>query len=82
MTRLRAKANHRRRTARLTFRATDLQHGSKGLRFKCKLDRQHFKKCRSGKVYKHLRPGRHTVQVKAIDRAGNASRPVKRRFRS
>ena len=69
------------KTAKVTFRGTDPGHGSKGLRFKCKLDRGHFKSCRSPKLYKHLRHGKHTVQVKAIDKAGNVSKAVKRRFK-
>jgi subtilisin family serine protease len=81
VTRLRVKVNHRKRSARVTFRGTDPGRGSKGLRFRCKVDHRHFKSCRSPKLYKHLRRGKHTVQVKVIDRAGNVSKPVKRRFR-
>jgi len=79
--RLKVKVNHHKRTARLTFRGTDPGNGSKGLRFKCKIDKGHFKTCRSPKLYKHLRHGKHTVQVEAIDKAGNVSKPVKRRFK-
>jgi hypothetical protein len=81
VTSLRIKANHRKRTARAKFRGTDPVHGSKGLRFRCKLDRKRFASCRSPKLYKHLRIGKHVLQVKAIDKAGNVSKPVKRRFR-
>ncbi len=81
VTRVKVKANHRARTARVRFRGTDPVHGSKGLRFRCKLDKKRFASCRSRKLYKHLRHGRHVIQVKAIDKAGNASRPVKRKFR-
>lgn len=81
VTGLKAKVNHHKRTAKVTFRGTDPGNGSKGLRFKCKLDHGHFKSCRSPKLYKHLRHGKHTVQVKAIDKAGNVSKPVKRKFR-
>jgi subtilisin family serine protease len=80
MTRLRVAVNHGLGIARLRFHGTDRQHGSKGLRYRCKLDTQRFTSCRSPKLYKHLLRGRHTVQVKAIDRAGNVSRPIKRRF--
>jgi hypothetical protein len=65
----------------VTFRGTDPGHGSKGLRFRCKLDHKHFKSCRSPKLYKQLHHGKHVVQVKAIDKAGNVSKPVKRRFK-
>ena len=78
---VKVKTNHRAHSARVRFRGTDPSHGSKGLRFKCKLDKKRFVKCRSPKLYKHLRHGRHVIRVKAIDKAGNVSRPVKRKFR-
>jgi subtilisin family serine protease len=81
VTSVRVKANHHKRTAKVTFRGTDPGHGSKGLHFKCKLDKHGFRSCRSPKLYKHLRHGKHTVQVKAIDKAGNVSKPVKRKFK-
>jgi subtilisin family serine protease len=82
VTAVRIKVNHRRGTARARLRGTDPAHGSKGLRFRCKLDRaKRFTRCRSPKRYKHLRHGRHVIQVKAIDKAGNVSKPVKRKFR-
>jgi subtilisin family serine protease len=81
VTRVKVKVNHRRGTARVRFRGTDPLHGSKGLHFKCKLDRKRFASCRSPKLYKHLRHGKHVIRVKAIDKAGNVSKPVKRKFR-
>jgi subtilisin family serine protease len=81
VTRVKVKVNHGKRSAKVTFHGTDRGHGSKGLRFKCKLDHHPFRSCRSPKLYKHLRKGRHVVRVKAIDKAGNVSKPVKRRFR-
>ena len=78
---LKVKVNHHKRTAKVTFRGTDPGNGSAGLRFKCKLDHGHFKSCRSPKLYKHLRHGKHTVQVRATDKAGNVSKAVKRRFK-
>ncbi len=81
VTSLKVKVNHGKRTAKVTFRGTDPGQGSKGLRFKCKIDRGHFKSCRSPKLYKHLRHGKHTAWVKAIDKAGNVSKTVKRRFK-
>jgi hypothetical protein len=81
VTKLKVKVNHHKRTAKVTFRGTDPGHGSKGLRFKCKIDKKHFKSCRSPKLYKHLRHGKHTVQVKVLDRAGNVSKTVKRKFK-
>ena len=57
--------------------------GSKGgVSFKCKLDKGKFRPCRSPKKYKHLKPGRHTVQVEAIDQAGVADpTPAHKKFR-
>jgi subtilisin family serine protease len=80
VTSVKVKVNHGKRTAKVTFRGTDPGHGSKGLRFKCKLDKKSFKSCRSPKLYKHLSHGKHTVQVKAIDKAGNVSKAVKKKF--
>jgi Ca2+-binding RTX toxin-like protein len=44
-----------------------------GAAFRCKLDRQRFKPCRSPRVYR-LAPGPHAFRVLAIDRAGNRDR--------
>ena len=81
VTKFAVKVNRGKRTARLTFRGTDPGHGSKGLRFRCKLDRKRFASCRSPKLDKHLRHGKHVVEVEAVDKAGNVSKPVKRRFK-
>jgi hypothetical protein len=81
VTRVRIKVNHGRETAQVTFKGRDPGRGSKGLRFRCKLDRGKFKSCRSPKLYRNLRHGKHTVEVKVIDRAGNVSKPVTRDFR-
>jgi hypothetical protein len=80
VTGVRVKASHKAATATVTLRGTDAGHGSKGLRFKCKLDQGHFKRCRSPKLYKGLSFGKHTLKVEAVDRAGNVSKPVTRRF--
>jgi subtilisin family serine protease len=80
VTRLRVKVNHANGTAKAIFRGTDPGRGSKGLRFKCKLDAKRFGSCRSPRLFKHLSRGRHTIQVKAIDKAGNVSKPVRRKF--
>jgi Ca2+-binding RTX toxin-like protein len=41
--------------------------------FRCKLDRKPYRTCASPRIYK-LAPGRHTVRIFAVDRAGNADR--------
>jgi CSLREA domain-containing protein len=52
-----------------------------GSTFECKLDRKPFKKCRSPKTYKKLKPGKHLFKVRAIDKAGNVDpTPAKRKF--
>jgi Ca2+-binding RTX toxin-like protein len=44
-----------------------------GSTFRCKLDRSPFRSCRSPRAYM-VRPGRHTIRVYAIDKAGNRDR--------
>lgn len=61
------RLNKHARQAKLKFRGS---HGVGKLSFKCKLDRGKWTSCRSPKTYKHLKKGRHTFQVKAIDRRG------------
>jgi hypothetical protein len=59
-------------------------HGSRGagrLSFRCKLDRGRWTSCRSPLIYKHLKKGKHTLQVEAVDRRGHAdATPATRRF--
>lgn len=65
------------RTAKFRFVSSD-----SGSRFECKLDNKPFRKCRSPKKYKKLKPGRHVFRVRAIDPAGNVDlTPAKRRWR-
>jgi hypothetical protein len=63
------------RTAR--FRFTSNERGSQ---FQCKTDwRKGWWSCRSPKRYSPLKAGRHTFEVRAIDRAGNVDRtPAKK----
>ena len=50
--------------------------------FQCKVDRKKFKRCSSPKTFKSLKPGRHTIQVRARDTAGNKeAKAVKRKFK-
>jgi subtilisin family serine protease len=81
VTGLKVKVNHHKRTAKVTFHGSDPGNGSAGLEFQCKLDHKGFKSCSSPKLYKHLRHGKHTVQVKATDSAGNVSAPAVKRFK-
>jgi glucose/arabinose dehydrogenase len=43
-----------------------------GAHFICKLDRKPFRPCRSPRIYRHLKSGRHVFRVIAIDANGNA----------
>lgn len=66
----------RSRRARFAFRAT----GS-ALRFLCKIDRRAYRRCRSPRVYRHLRLGRHAFRVQAVFRGGTRSKSVTYRWR-
>ena len=78
-TRLR-KAKFKRRKTLAKFVFTSEESGS---RFQCRLDRGRFRSCRSPKVYRHLRPGRHVFRVRAIDSLGQTDEsPVVRRFKT
>jgi hypothetical protein len=61
----------------VTFRFSSSEKGST---FVCKLDKKRFAACRSPKTYTHLKPGRHTFQVKAKDGAGVDPTPAVRKF--
>jgi hypothetical protein len=53
----------------------------KGSSFRCRLDSKKRVGCTSPKIYRGLKPGRHTFRVWATDGAGNQSKPAKRSFR-
>jgi CSLREA domain-containing protein len=64
---------------KVKFKFSSSESGSS---FECKLDGKPFKKCRSPKAYKGLRPGKHVFKVRATDAAGNVdSTPAKKKFR-
>lgn len=44
--------------------------GEAGVRFRCKLDGKKFSSCRSPRTYKHLKPGKHSFRVYAVDAGG------------
>ncbi len=55
-----------------------------GGRFECSVDRKPYKACSSPQVHRtrRLGSGKHTIQVRAIDTAGNVdSSPAKSRFK-
>jgi len=47
-----------------------------------RIDRRPWRRCRSPRTYKHLKPGRHSFRVRAVlaHRVFD-SKPVKRKFR-
>src|SRR6185312_4163539 len=61
-----------------TFKFTSTVRGST---YQCKLDKGKFKKCKSPKKYKGLKPGKHVFKVRAVNSAGKADpTPAKRKF--
>jgi CSLREA domain-containing protein len=53
-----------------------------GSTFECKLDKKPFKKCKSPKKYKGLKPGKHVFKVRATDKQGRVDPvPAKKKFR-
>jgi len=54
-----------------TFTGSDNHSPSGTLKFQCKLDASAFQSCLSAKTISPIAGGRHTVQVRAIDQAGN-----------
>lgn len=83
----RAKINRKRKSAFFSFTAPGAITG-----FQCKLTRPRstrkrhkrrkprFSPCPAHKVYKHLRPGRYLLQVRALDILGADEHPARRRF--
>jgi hypothetical protein len=73
------RLSKRSRKATLRFRGWG---GTGALSFRCELDGGRWKSCRSAKVYRHLKKGRHKFEVKAVDARGKAdSTPATRRFK-
>lgn len=69
------------RARRPAFRFRD-RTGQPGTRFKCRIDRQRWRSCRSPQRLKKLRRGRHVFRVKAINAVGQHSkRPARRVFK-
>jgi hypothetical protein len=69
------------RKRKAVFRFTDITEDPPGTTFKCKVDKAQWKSCSSPFRVKHLKLGRHALQIRATDVAGNVEpRPVKRRF--
>jgi hypothetical protein len=56
----------------VTFTGSDPHPGTPPLSFECRLDGAGPQPCTSPAIYPGLSTGKHTVRVRAIDRAGNA----------
>ena len=70
------KAKSKATTAKFKFTSTVA-----GSSFQCKLDKGKFKKCRSPKTYKKLKPGKHLFKVRAVGPTGLVDKtPAKRKF--
>jgi hypothetical protein len=64
-------------------RAVWFTAGERGVRYRCSLDGRRFADCRSPYRLGKLRPGRHTLRIRATDAAGNVERrPVALTWRS
>jgi len=71
------KATTKSRKATFGFASTE-----PGSKFQCKLDRKAWTSCKAPKTYKNLKKGKHTFQVRAIDKAGNRDKtPAKKTWR-
>jgi len=69
------RPRHRVFTARRWRRVVFVFAANEPARFVCKLDRRPAHRCGRLRRYR-LRPGRHALRVRAIDRAGNRDRSV------
>jgi hypothetical protein len=77
-TRIRKSPKGKSESTTAKFRFTSSEKGST---FRCKLDRKPWRRCKSPKTYKGLKPGKHVFKVRAIDKAGNVDpTPAKRKF--
>ena len=74
----RSRSRGTRRILRLSFSGRD----AGGIaRFQCRLDSKRWRTCRSPYVTPRLKPGHHTIAVRAIDRAGNIDpTPIRAHF--
>lgn len=68
----------RQRRAKVRFTATGTKEP---LTFRCRLDRRRWRPCVSPKVYKHMKPRRHVIKVRAFSPLASDQTPAKRHFR-
>ena len=77
----RVEVTRRKRKAKVSFTGADDTTAANALTFTCALDGKAEAPCSSPAVVKKLKPGRHRIEVRAIDAAGNRSAPAAKRFR-
>jgi len=71
------RVNSSKRIARFRF-TSSVEEST----FRCRVDRQPFRNCKSTRTFRNLKPGRHTVRAIAIGPTGTAdSTPAVRKFR-
>jgi hypothetical protein len=70
-------------TAKIRKRKATFRFAGSGgtVGFECKLDKKHFRSCKSPKTCKRLKPGEHEFSVRAVDAKGKHSKAAKRAFR-
>lgn len=68
----------RKRSAKVRFTASGTKEP---VSFRCRLDRRRWSPCISPRVYKHLKPRRHVVKVRAFSPIASDQTPAKRHFR-
>jgi subtilisin-like proprotein convertase family protein len=66
------KVKSKKRSAKVEFSGSDDVTAAGALGFTCKLDKLAATACNSPKTYKKLKPGKHRIEVAAIDAAGNS----------
>lgn len=75
------KVKARKRRAEIAFDARDDHSGSGALGVRCSLDGAQDRPCSSPVTLKRLRPGRHELEIVAVDEAGNPSEPAVASFK-
>jgi hypothetical protein len=76
-----ARVKHARRSATVTFTAIDDTTAVGALATTCSLDRAAATHCTSPLTLKRLKPGKHSVEIRATDAAGNRSEPAVATFK-
>jgi hypothetical protein len=77
--RVKRKRGHKRGKVTVSFSGS---RGTGPLHFKCKIGHKRYKSCTSPHTFRHVKKGKHTIKVVAIDSQGVADpTPAKVIFR-